>query len=77
MAVTIVKISRIGGSHGIVLPDEILDAAGVRPGEEIAVTVMESGIIQLAPQGSRVSEQVDKAREIARRYKTALRELAK
>lgn len=74
---TVVKIIRIEGSDGITLPDEILHAANAKPGDEVSVTVTGDGIIQIAPRGSSISEQVEKARDIASRYSNALRELAK
>lgn len=80
---TVMHFSRIGGPNSIVLPDDILDAVKAKPGDKVTVTITKAGVIQIAPQNSSpsrellVSEQVEKARAIAKRYNKALRELAK
>ena len=77
MDATVVRISRIGASHGIVLPDGVFAAANAKPDDEVVITVTGSGTIQIARSTASVSEQLEKAKDIARRYQNALRELAK
>jgi len=74
---TTLKIRKIGNSQGIVFPKEILAAANVKLGDEVTVTVTAGGAIQLTPYDPGISAQVEKARDIAHRYRNALRELAK
>jgi putative addiction module antidote len=74
---TTVKIRKIGNSQGVVLPKEILGAANAKLGDDVTVTVTAEGVIQLSTYDPGITEQVEKARDLARRYKNALRELAK
>ena len=74
---TTLKIRKIGNSQGVVLPKEILAAANAKLGDEVTVSVTAEGAIQLTPYDSNISAQIDKARDIAHRYRNALRELAK
>jgi antitoxin component of MazEF toxin-antitoxin module len=60
-----------------VLPDEVFAAANAKPDDEVVITVTGSGTIQIARSTASVSEQLEKAKDIARRYQNALRELAK
>ncbi|OYX51573.1 MAG: hypothetical protein B7Y90_00890 [Alphaproteobacteria bacterium 32-64-14] len=71
------KIRQIGNSQGVVLPKEILAAVNAKLGDEVTVTVTAEGAIQLQPYDPNISAQVEKARDIAHRYRNALRELAK
>jgi putative addiction module antidote len=75
--VTTLKIRKIGNSLGVLLPKEVLGAANAKIGDEVTVNVTSNGTIQLTPYDPNISEQVEKARDIARRYRNALRELAK
>jgi putative addiction module antidote len=72
-----VKIRKIGNSLGVVLPKEMLAAANAGEGDELEATVTASGVIELTAYDPTVAEQVEKARDIARRYRNTLRELAK
>jgi putative addiction module antidote len=74
---TTVKIRKIGNSQGVVLPKEVLGAANAKLGDEVTVTVTAEGVIHLSTYDPGITEQVAKARDLARRYKNALRELAK
>lgn len=74
---TRLKIRKIGNSQGIVLPKEILAAANASLGDEVTVSVMADGAIKLTPYDRNISDQIEKARDIAQRYRNALRELAK
>jgi putative addiction module antidote len=68
------KIRKIGNSQGVLLPKEVLGAANADVGDEVEVKVTSSGVIKLTP---RTAKQVEKARALAKRYRNALRELAK
>lgn len=74
---TTLKIRKIGNSLGVVLPREVLGAANAKEGDEVTVNVTSAGTIQLTPYDPDISRQVEKARDLARRYRNALRELAK
>jgi putative addiction module antidote len=74
---TTLKIRKIGNSQGVLLPKAVLGAANAKVGDEVTVSVTSNGTIQLTLYDPNISEQVENARDIARRYRNALRELAK
>ena len=67
---------KIGNSIGIIIPAELLNALKIESGDELYVSRTEDGI-SLTPYDPNF-EQAMKAYEIgAKRYKNALRKLAK
>jgi putative addiction module antidote len=75
MAITL-KVTTIGNSTGVILPKEVLTKLGVDKGDHL--------IWSETPEGYRVSafdpdfqRQLELARKGMRRYRNALRELAK
>jgi putative addiction module antidote len=71
-----VKITRIGDSAGIVLPEEVLAHLQAEVGETLSVVLTPRGI-ELAPAEPDFEDQMAVAREVMGRRKRALRELAK
>jgi putative addiction module antidote len=70
------KVRRIGNSLGVVLPKEVL--AKLRVGEGDHLTVAETpGGVALFPYNDRLQEQIEAGRRAMKRYRNALRELAK
>jgi putative addiction module antidote len=70
------KIRKIGSSHGVILPKEILDRLRVSEGDSLSVSETPEGI-ELSvfdPKFARAMEGFDRVRH---RYRDALRELAK
>jgi putative addiction module antidote len=70
------KIRKIGSSHGIILPKEILDRLRISEGDSLSVSETPEGI-ELSvfdPKFARAMEGFDRVRH---RYRDALRELAK
>jgi putative addiction module antidote len=72
----VVKITTVGSSAGIVLPKEVLAKLRVEKGDSLYVTETPGGI-QLTPYDEEFSRQVEAGRKIMRRYRDALRKLAK
>ena len=70
------KIQKIGNSAGVILPKDLLAHLQVGVGESIAVTKTPNGIELRAPD-SDFDAQMAVAREVMRRRRRALRELAK
>lgn len=70
-----VNVCSIGGSAGIVLPEEVLRRLHVWPGEMLCLTETSSGYL-LTPCGEEAAGQMDSAREGMSRYRNALRGLA-
>ena len=75
MGVT-VKISQIGNSLGVILPKEVLAKLGVEKGETLHVINTPDGV-ELSAFDPDMEAQLDSGRQIARRYRNALRQLAK
>lgn len=70
------KLSRIGNSVGVILPKEVLAKLRVREGDALYLTEAPDGyrISQYDPEFAR---QIEIAKEVMRRRRDALRELAK
>jgi putative addiction module antidote len=70
------KVRRVGNSLGVVLPKEVLAKLGVGEGDELSVSDMPSGVA-LSRHEAEMQEQIEAARRAMKRYRNALRELAK
>lgn len=73
---TKVKVTAIGSSAGVVLPKELLSRLKVGKGDVLHVTETPRGI-ELSPYDPAFEEEMEAARGIMRRYRNALRQLAK
>lgn len=73
---TVLKITRIGNSAGVVLPKELLAHLKARVGESLSVVTTPTGI-ELSVAEPDFEAQMAVAREVMARRKRALRELAK
>jgi putative addiction module antidote len=70
------KVRRVGNSLGVVLPKEILAKLRVGEGDELTVTDTPDGVA-LQYFDAELQEQIEAARRAMKRYRNALRELAK
>jgi len=73
---TTLKITKIGNSAGIILPKDILNHLQSELGDELTVSTTPRGIELTAPDDD-FEQQMKIAREIMRKRKRALAELAK
>lgn len=71
-----VKLIAIGGSFGIVIPDEILERMRLQPGDTLALEEL-SDVLELRVAGSEFDRQMAIAREVMRRNRNVLSALAK
>ena len=71
------KLRKIGNSVGIVLPKEALAHLNVQEGDTICVTEASDGSLRMSPTSPEVTRQLEAAQDLVRRYRNALRELAK
>ena len=71
-----VKITTIGNSVGIVLPKEALTKLKAGKGDTLYLVDSPEGLT-LAPYREDFAEQVEAAERVMKRYRNALRELAK
>ncbi len=70
------KVRRIGNSLGVVLPKEVLAKLRVGEGDELSVSDTPDGVALRSFDGG-LQEQIEAARRAMKRYRNALRELAK
>lgn len=73
---TVLKITRIGNSAGVILPRDVLAHLGAGVGKTLCVVTTPTGI-ELRAEEPDFAAQMAAAREVMVRRKRALRELAK
>lgn len=71
------EIKKIGNSTGVILPKELLARLGLKQGDTLFVTELAGGGVQLLPHDPTFEQGMKIARGAMRRYRNALRELAK
>ena len=71
------KVRKIGNSLGIVLPKETLALLGVSEGDELIVSEAPNGEMRITRGEVDLDRQLEAARKGMKRYRNALRELAK
>jgi putative addiction module antidote len=71
------KVRKIGNSLGVVLPKETLALIGVGEGDELIATNAPGRELRLTPGEVDLDRQLEAARKGMKRYRNALRELAK
>jgi putative addiction module antidote len=72
---TIVEVTAVGDAAGIILPREVLDKLHVEKGDKLYLTETE-GRVQLSPHAPGFEATMAVARDVMRRYDSALRKLA-
>jgi putative addiction module antidote len=70
------KLIKIGNSTGVILPKEVLARLHVELGEEVSITNTPDGI-EMRRHDAGFEEQMKAARDVMKRRRNALRELAK
>jgi putative addiction module antidote len=70
------KVRKIGNSLGVVLPKDVLAKLRVGEGDELSVADTADGVA-LKRNDAELQEQIEAARRAMKRYRNALRELAK
>ncbi len=76
MSTEFLTIRAIGNSSGVVLPKELLDSLNLAQGDRLFVTRVQDGIT-MRPFDDIFAKQMTLAREIMRKDRAILRELAK
>ena len=71
-----VKITTVGSSAGVVLPKELLAKLRVQKGDTLYVSETADGI-ELSPYDPEFEQEIETARAVMRRYRNALRQLAR
>ena len=73
---SVLKITKIGNSAGVILPRDVLAHLNVQVGETLSLVTTPQGI-ELSAAAPDFEAQMAAAREVMLRRKRALRELAK
>jgi putative addiction module antidote len=71
-----ITLRRVGGSVGTTLPKEMVDRLDLAPGDRVLAIEIEHGIL-LTPYTEELEAEIDATRRAAKRYRSALRELAR
>ena len=70
------KARKIGNSVGVILPKEILERLRIKEGDEVFATDVEDGVC-LTPYQPDFEDAMKAFERTSRKYRNALRELAK
>ena len=70
------KLIKIGNSTGVILPKEVLDRLNLSVGDQMSFNQTPDGIT-LSARDEEFDSQMAAARDVMKRYRNALRELAK
>lgn len=71
------KVRKIGNSLGIVLPKEAIQVLKVEEGETLYLTEAPECALRVSPDTPGFEKKMQIANELMKRYRNALRELAK
>jgi putative addiction module antidote len=71
-----ITLRRVGGSVGTTLPREMVDRLDLAPGDQVLAIETERGIL-LTPYTEDLEADLAATRRAAKRYRGALRELAR
>jgi putative addiction module antidote len=71
------KVRKIGNSYGILLPKEALQVMKVKEGDVVYLTEAPEQSVRVTPDRDGFSRKQEMAQDLMRRYRNALRELAK
>ncbi len=71
------KIRKIGNSYGIILPKSALEAMKVKEGDTLYLTEAPESSLRVTPERKGFDDMMKIAERGMRRYRNALRELAK
>jgi putative addiction module antidote len=72
-----IEVKKIGNSTGLILPKELLAKVQLKQGDVLFVTELAEGGLKLVPHDPTFERGIEIAREAMRKYRNALRELAK
>ena len=73
---TSLKVTRVGNSVGVILPREVLSRLKVGPGDSVFLTEAPDGF-RITPYDPEFEAQMTTAREVMKRDRAILHELAK
>ena len=71
------KLRKVGNSVGLILPKEALSRLNVDDGDALYLTEMTDGCFRLTASNPKLARKMKVAERLSRRYRHALKELAK
>jgi putative addiction module antidote len=71
------KLRKVGNSVGLVLPKDALNHLDAREGDTICVSAAPDRTLRLTPSDQAFAKQMANAEDLIKRYRNALKELAK
>ncbi|HKH80774.1 MAG TPA: AbrB/MazE/SpoVT family DNA-binding domain-containing protein [Methylovirgula sp.] len=74
---TVLKLTTIGTSTGVIIPKAMLERMNVGRGDSLYVTEAPDGSYRLTPYDPVFAKKMEKADDIMRRYRNTLHVLAK
>jgi putative addiction module antidote len=72
-----IEIKRVGNSDGLILPRELMQRLDLKRGQQLHVTELAGGGLQLLPYDPDFEKTMQAADEIMDEYRDTLAELAK
>jgi putative addiction module antidote len=72
-----IQIKKIGNSHGLILPKELMRRLDLKPGQQLYIVELAGGAFQALPSDPDFEETIDIADEIIDEYRDTLAALAK
>lgn len=73
---SVLKLTQIGNSVGVILPKEVLARLKVEKGDALYLSDAANGVL-LSPYSAEFEEQMEAARGLMKKRRAVLRELAK
>ena len=71
------KLRKIGNSYGIILPKEVLHTLQIKEGDTLYLTDAAEASVRITPERKGFEDMMAVAERGMRKYRNALRELAK
>ncbi len=71
------KLRKIGNSLGVILPKEVLNELRVEEGQTLYISKSEDGSLRVVANDEEFERQMEIGRDLTKRYRNTLRELAK
>lgn len=74
---SVIKLTQIGNSVGVILPKEVLARMKVSKGDTVFLTEAANGGVTLSPYDPSLADQLALGREFMREYRDTFHQLAK
>lgn len=74
---TVLKLTAVGTSTGVIIPKEVLARMNVSKGDSLYLVEAPDGTYRLTPYDPAFARKMEKADDIMRRYRNTLQALAR